>query len=232
MKEDLGRLAGVGMIRPAACRCRLMEATDTLSWWWCSRCQAMVCGPLSRPLLASVSRSPMIRSMVVCGRRAGLVCGRRERGSNAASPSARYRVTSRDIQLWETPYSRATSDWLRPSTMTAVMTKRAFDTRRRWPTHLFRCLATPHSDVLKHHTVSLLPGRIATPRARQINEAAAARSGIPVADVEQSSTGETPAGRYGERDGFGAVAAFLCSAPASYMTGAALRCDGGLVPTL
>src|SRR5271156_5844785 len=154
MKEDLGRLAGVGMIRPAACRCRLMEATDTLSWWWCSRCQAMVCGPLSRPLLASVSRSPMIRSMVVCGRRAGLVCGRRERGSNAASPSARYRVTSRDIQLWETPYSRATSDWLRPSTMTAVMTKRAFDTRRRWPTHLFRCLATPHSDVLKHHTVS------------------------------------------------------------------------------
>jgi len=112
------------------------------------------------------------------------------------------------------------------------MTKRAFDTRRRWPTHLFRCLATPHSDVLKHHTVSLLPGRIATPRARQINEAAAARSGIPVADVEQSSTGETPAGRYGERDGFGAVAAFLCSAPASYMTGAALRCDGGLVPTL
>ena len=77
-----------------------------------------------------------------------------------------------------------------------------------------------------------LPGRIATPRVRQINEAAAARSGIPVADVEQNSTGETPAGRYGEPDGFGAVAAFLCSAPASYVTGAALRCDGGLVPTL
>jgi len=79
---------------------------------------------------------------------------------------------------------------------------------------------------------SLLPGRIATPRARQINEAAAARSGIPVADVEQSSTGEVPAGRYGEPDEFGAVAAFLCSARASYVTGAALRCDGGLVPTL
>jgi 3-oxoacyl-[acyl-carrier protein] reductase len=60
---------------------------------------------------------------------------------------------------------------------------------------------------------SLLPGRIATPRALQINEAAAARSGIPV-------------------DEFGAVAAFLCSARASYVTGAALRCDGGLVPTL
>ena len=79
---------------------------------------------------------------------------------------------------------------------------------------------------------SLLPGRIATPRTRQINEAAAARSGIPVADVEQSSVGEIPAGRYGEPDEFGAVAAFLCSARASYVTGAALRCDGGLVPTL
>jgi 3-oxoacyl-[acyl-carrier protein] reductase len=79
---------------------------------------------------------------------------------------------------------------------------------------------------------SLLPGRIATPRARQINEAAAAQSGIPFADVEQSSTGEIPAGRYGEPDEFGAVAAFLCSARASYVTGAALRCDGGLVPTL
>ena len=79
---------------------------------------------------------------------------------------------------------------------------------------------------------SLLPGRIATPRARQINEAAAAQSGISVADVEQSSTGEIPAGRYGEPDEFGAVAAFLCSARASYVTGAALRCDGGLVATL
>ena len=83
--------------------------------------------------------------------------------------------------------------------------------------------------VARSNPVSVLPGRIATPRARQINEAAAARSGIPVADVEQSSTGEIPAGRYGEPDGFGAVAAFLCSAPASYVTGAALRCDGGLV---
>jgi 3-oxoacyl-[acyl-carrier protein] reductase len=79
---------------------------------------------------------------------------------------------------------------------------------------------------------SLLPGRIATPRLRRTGEAIAARSGIPVADVEQSLTGEIPAGRYGEPDEFGAIAAFLCSARASYVTGTALRCDGGLVPTL
>ena len=41
------------------------------------------------------------------------------------------RATSRLIQPCQTPYSRATSDWLRPSTTTAVMTKRAFDTRRQ-----------------------------------------------------------------------------------------------------
>jgi 3-oxoacyl-[acyl-carrier protein] reductase len=79
---------------------------------------------------------------------------------------------------------------------------------------------------------SLLPGRIATPRARQIVEATAAQSGISYADVEQSVTGEIPAGRYGEPDELGAVAAFLCSARASYVSGVALRCDGGLVPTL
>jgi 3-oxoacyl-[acyl-carrier protein] reductase len=95
-------------------------------------------------------------------------------------------------------------------------------------------LKTLASEVAPHGITvnSLLPGRIATPRARQIIEAAAARSGIPFADVEQSSTGEIPAGRHGEPDEFGAVAAFLCSARASYVTGAALRCDGGLVPTL
>ena len=53
------------------------------------RCQAMVWGPASSPLLARVSRSSTIRSIVLCGSRVGLVCGRRERGSNAASPPAR-----------------------------------------------------------------------------------------------------------------------------------------------
>jgi len=38
--------------------------------------------------------------------------------------------------------------------------------------------------------------------------------------------------RYGRPDEFGAVAAFLCGAPASYVTGTALRCDGGLVNVL
>lgn len=79
---------------------------------------------------------------------------------------------------------------------------------------------------------SLLPGRIATPRARQIDEAAAQRGGLTRAEVENTTAAQIPAGRYGDPAEFGAVAAFLCSAQASYVTGTALRCDGGMVPTL
>lgn len=79
---------------------------------------------------------------------------------------------------------------------------------------------------------SLLPGKIATPRARQIDEAAAKRSGRSLADVESEFAAAIPAGRYGDPAEFGAVAAFLCSGPAAYVTGTAVRCDGGMVPTL
>jgi 3-oxoacyl-[acyl-carrier protein] reductase len=43
------------------------------------------------------------------------------------------------------------------------------------------------------------------------------------------SVAQIPAGRYGDAAEFGSVAAFLCSRQASYVTGTALRCDGGLV---
>lgn len=79
---------------------------------------------------------------------------------------------------------------------------------------------------------SLLPGKVATPRARQIDEATAARTGRSVTEIEAELAAAIPAGRYGDPDEFGAVAAFLCSVPAAYVTGTAVRCDGGLVPTL
>jgi 3-oxoacyl-[acyl-carrier protein] reductase len=78
----------------------------------------------------------------------------------------------------------------------------------------------------------LLPGRIATDRVASLDRAAAERSGTSVAEVEAASCGSIPAGRYGDPAEFGAAAAFLCGAPASYITGTALRVDGGLVRTL
>lgn len=78
----------------------------------------------------------------------------------------------------------------------------------------------------------LLPGRIATDRVAELDQAAAKRRGTTLEEIRLESRKTIPARRYGEPDEFGAAAAFLCSAPASYITGVALRCDGGLVRSL
>lgn len=82
-------------------------------------------------------------------------------------------------------------------------------------------------------TVNLvLPGRIATDRTSGFDQGAAQRRGRPVAEVRAENERTIPAGRYGRPDEFGAVVAFACGEPASYLTGTALRCDGGLVGSL
>ena len=78
----------------------------------------------------------------------------------------------------------------------------------------------------------LLPGRIGTDRTADLDQATAARTGQSIDEVRANSQRLIPAGRYGDPAEFGAAAAFLCSAPASYITGTAVRCDGGLVGTL
>jgi len=62
---------------------------------------------------------------------------------------------------------------------------------------------------------SLLPGVIATDRARGL--------GL----LEEDRLAEIPAGRAGTVEEFAAAAAFLCSAQAAYITGEALKVDGG-----
>ena len=78
----------------------------------------------------------------------------------------------------------------------------------------------------------LLPGRIATDRVAELDQAAAKRRGTTVEEIQLESRKTIPARRYGDPGEFGAAAAFLCSAPASYITGVALRCDGGLIRSL
>jgi 3-oxoacyl-[acyl-carrier protein] reductase len=75
----------------------------------------------------------------------------------------------------------------------------------------------------------VLPGRIATDRVADLDRFRAEREGADVADVEARSRATIPVGRYGRPAEFAAVAAFLCSDPASYVTGTQVRCDGGLV---
>lgn len=82
-------------------------------------------------------------------------------------------------------------------------------------------------------TVNLvLPGRIATDRVAQLDAAQADRQGVDAAAITERSQQTIPARRYGKPHEFGAAAAFLCSAPAAYITGVALRVDGGLVTSL
>lgn len=78
----------------------------------------------------------------------------------------------------------------------------------------------------------LLPGRISTARTAAIERADAHRTGRTVAETHTQAAAAIPAGRYGTIEEFGAAGAFLCGAPASYITGTATRCDGGLIGSL
>lgn len=78
----------------------------------------------------------------------------------------------------------------------------------------------------------LLPGRIATDRVASLDLLAAERRETTVEAIQAESRSSIPVGRYGRPEEFAAAAAFLCSEPASYITGVALRCDGGLVRSL
>jgi 3-oxoacyl-[acyl-carrier protein] reductase len=67
---------------------------------------------------------------------------------------------------------------------------------------------------------SVLPGRIATDR---IFANAGSRE-----QAEAAASADVPAGRLGTVEELAAAAAFLCSGPASYVTGTTLLVDGGL----
>ncbi len=73
----------------------------------------------------------------------------------------------------------------------------------------------------------LLPGRIHTDRIDELDGANATRLGKTVEEVREASLKTIPAGRLGKVEEFAAAGAFLCSQPASYITGTMLRVDGG-----
>lgn len=90
---------------------------------------------------------------------------------------------------------------------------------------------TLSNEVAAHGiTVNMvLPGRIETARLKQLDAAAAQRTGATPEQISKASLATIPAGRYGSPKEFADVVAFLASERASYVTGSKIRIDGGAV---
>ena len=88
----------------------------------------------------------------------------------------------------------------------------------------------PNSDEVAPHGVTVnafCPGMFGTARLAELWEARAKSSGLGVAEEEKKAIKAIPAGRLGDPKEFGGLAAFLASERAGFITGQAIRIDGG-----
>ena len=79
---------------------------------------------------------------------------------------------------------------------------------------------------------NILPGYTRTERVVGLAEATAARDGISAEAATARWEAEIPMRRLGEPREFAALAAFLCSERASYITGTSVPVDGGWIRSL
>ena len=79
---------------------------------------------------------------------------------------------------------------------------------------------------------TILPGFMNTERIVELNQATAAREGVAVETVERRTLEQIPARRIGEPRELAALAAFLASDRAAYITGQSIAVDGGWIRAL
>jgi 3-oxoacyl-[acyl-carrier protein] reductase len=72
-----------------------------------------------------------------------------------------------------------------------------------------------------------LPGPFDTDRLRNTTKAIAEKTGRSIEEVSAERAAQSPAGRFGTAEEFGAATAFLCSQHAGYITGQNIVLDGG-----
>jgi 3-oxoacyl-[acyl-carrier protein] reductase len=79
---------------------------------------------------------------------------------------------------------------------------------------------------------NILPGYTRTERVEQLAESMAARGGTTTRDVHAAWESQIPMRRLGEPREFAALAAFLASDRASYITAQSVAADGGWIRSL
>lgn len=124
--------------------------------------------------------------------------------------------------------------WGRLITITSVAVKQPIDglilsnSVRSAVSGLVKTLANEYG---KHNVTvnNVCPGYTRTERLTGLAARVAENEGAAREDVEQRWTSQVPLGRLGEPEEFANVVAFLASERASYITGASIAVDGGLV---
>jgi 3-oxoacyl-[acyl-carrier protein] reductase len=91
---------------------------------------------------------------------------------------------------------------------------------------LAKSLATELAPTVRVNT--LLPGQIATGRSIELAQSRA-EQGESAEEVMVRQAKDVPLGRYGDPDEFARVAVFVSSPAASYVNGATIAVDGGLI---
>ena len=76
---------------------------------------------------------------------------------------------------------------------------------------------------------AVLPGHVLTDRQIELNEIRSKQEGVSMEEYEGRTVRSIPMGRYGEPREIGEVVAFLASDRASYLTGASIPVDGGII---
>jgi Dehydrogenases with different specificities (related to short-chain alcohol dehydrogenases) len=79
---------------------------------------------------------------------------------------------------------------------------------------------------------NILPGYTATERVEQLARTTAEREGVDPVEIRARWEDQIPMKRLGKPEEFAALAAFLVSERASYITGSSIAVDGGWIRSL